>query len=171
MAAPRSPASMPTMIVRKATPEDVALASRDEPPGAQVAARHYARQEDGLATFLVARRGDEILGSCLVVLAEEVPDLRHLQVAEHARGGGVGTALIAASEEVARSLGYREIALGVGVDNRRAHALYRRLGYYGTRKHQRDTYTYVDAAGVPHVATETSELLRKSLGEQESKAR
>lgn len=50
-------------------------------------------------------------------------------VAEHARGRGVGTALLAAIEAEARSRGYSELRLDVIDSNPRARALYERLGY------------------------------------------
>lgn len=50
-------------------------------------------------------------------------------VAEAARGQGVGTALLAAAEDLARTRGFREIRLDVIDSNGRARALYERLGF------------------------------------------
>jgi len=47
---------------------------------------------------------------------------------EH-RGRGIGTTIITAAEGLARQLGHEKLALGVGIDNPRAHRLYLRLGY------------------------------------------
>jgi ribosomal protein S18 acetylase RimI-like enzyme len=58
-----------------------------------------------------------------------VARLDHLEVAGPFGGRGIGTALIGAAEATARQLGYERIALGVGLDNRRARRLYERLGY------------------------------------------
>jgi len=58
-----------------------------------------------------------------------VPRLDHLEVAGPLWGRGIGTALIGAAEAAARQLGYERIALGVGLDSRRARRLYARLGY------------------------------------------
>ena len=58
---------MPGVIVRVATTEDVTAASRQEPAGANVAISHFARQEAGDATYLVAREGPEVLGNVVVV--------------------------------------------------------------------------------------------------------
>lgn len=148
-----------SVIVRVATPEDVTAASRQEPAGANIAVSHFARQEAGDATYLVAREEQEVLGNVLVVGTE----LRHLQVNESARGQGLGTALIRAAEDVLAEQGHTEATIGVGLDNARARALYLRLGYVPTGHTETTTYTYVDDDGRRRKATETDELLRKDL--------
>ena len=52
-----------------------------------------------------------------------------LVVAAHAEGRGVGRALMDAAEGWSRALGHRLLALNVFDENRRARALYERLGY------------------------------------------
>lgn len=52
-----------------------------------------------------------------------------LSVAPAFGGKGIGSALIGHSEERARELGYRKIALAVVTGNDRAYALYERRGY------------------------------------------
>jgi len=58
-----------------------------------------------------------------------VPMLNHLEVRPDHRGRGIGTVIVDHAEQVASQLGYQRVALGVGIDNPRAHRLYRRLGY------------------------------------------
>ncbi len=56
-------------------------------------------------------------------------NVHDLAVVPAARGTGVGTALLAAVEEFTRSIGGCKVTLEVSVENPRAEALYRRLGY------------------------------------------
>ncbi|NAZ37249.1 N-acetyltransferase [Rubellimicrobium sp. CFH 75288] len=69
----------------------------------------------------------------LALLARDTENARFLMdglfVAPHARGQGVGTALLAAVAEEARARGFREVRLDVVEENPRARALYERLGY------------------------------------------
>lgn len=73
----------------------------------------------------------------------------------------MGSALVAAAEEVVRPRGC--LAMGVGVDNSRARALYERLGYVATGRFSTTTYDYMDASGATRTATETDEMLVKEL--------
>lgn len=147
------------VIITVATPDDVEAASRNEPPGANVAAAHYARQQAGQATYLVAREGDRVLGHCLVVQAE----VQHLHVQADARGRGVGTALIAAAEQQLRDAGHDHVLIGVEMDNAGALALYTRLGFRPTGESSTYSYEYVDSDGQRQHAVETSNELRKPL--------
>jgi ribosomal protein S18 acetylase RimI-like enzyme len=75
---------------------------------------------------------------------------------------GIGTALIAHVEALARTRGYRSIQLDVGKDNPRAHALYLRLGYKvfdeGTER-----WTYRDDSGRDIEVVEDCWRMRKPL--------
>jgi ribosomal protein S18 acetylase RimI-like enzyme len=55
--------------------------------------------------------------------------IAELSVSEAMRGHGVGSRLIAAIEDFARSRGHKTAVIGVLVKNTRAHALYDRLGF------------------------------------------
>ncbi len=88
-------------------------------------------------------------------------ELKNLNVRTAFRGRGVGTALVAAAEE--RATGRGSLAIGVGIDNPRARALYERLGYAPTGRETTTTYDYVDDQGVRRTATETDVLLVKDL--------
>ncbi len=62
-----------------------------------------------------------------------VPDLSDLFVTPAYRGQGIGTAMLAACEALARARGFAQISLAVNPDhNVRALALYLRLGYRPT---------------------------------------
>ncbi len=56
-------------------------------------------------------------------------EISDLVVAESLRGQGVGTALIQALVKRARTKGAKAFEIGVALDNPRAAALYRRLGF------------------------------------------
>lgn len=158
-------------MIRVATVEDVDLATRLEPPGADVAVRHFARQERGEAVYLVAREGEAILGGELLIVDGEaagifearLPLLRHLYVEPAHRGRGVGTALMVAAEHEARVRGFTRISLVVGVDNPRARELYLRQGYEITGEQETQTYSYVDEDGAEVEATETGDVMVKVL--------
>lgn len=59
----------------------------------------------------------------------DCPRLVDLFVVPALRSRGIGTRLIAAAERAAAQRGHRCVGLDVGLDNPRAGALYRRLGY------------------------------------------
>jgi ribosomal protein S18 acetylase RimI-like enzyme len=82
-------------------------------------------------------------------------------VSEDAQGLGIGTALIHAAEEHIGTRGHAIVTIGVGLNNRRAAALYERLGYRDTGIHTTSRYTLPDVDGevVEHDTT-----LAKRLG-------
>ncbi len=99
-----------------------------------------AEQCAGDGTLLTAWLGGELIGSVhLSLLPAREPEIRRalpgvpllfrLFVVEAHRGRKVGSALVAEAERRLDLLGYRRVALGVAVDNRRARRLYERLGY------------------------------------------
>jgi GNAT superfamily N-acetyltransferase len=82
--------------------------------------------------------GDEPVGWVVVSWTGKptlrgVPDLSDLFVTPTRRKQGIGTAMLAACEELARARGFTQISLAVNPDhNPRALALYLRLGYRPT---------------------------------------
>ena len=60
-------------------------------------------------------------------------EISDLAVAAEVRGQGIGTAMIIALIEVARSLNLPEVEIGAAQSNPRALALYRRLGFQDNR--------------------------------------
>ena len=93
-----------------------------------------------------------------------VPRLIHLEVLGQLQGRGVGTALIHAAEDLARSSGHDRIALAVGLDNRNARRFYERLGYvdwgHGTVV---VTWRERDHDGLPVRSSEICDVLVKVL--------
>ncbi len=88
--------------------------------------------------------------------------MNHLQVRPELRNRGVGTAILAAAEELVAA-GHRQVTVGVDVDNSGAGRLYRRLGYQPTGAIDVISYRYRDADGQLRYATETTELLVKRI--------
>jgi [ribosomal protein S18]-alanine N-acetyltransferase len=90
--------------------------------------RTHIQAQRGL---LVAKDAHGLLGYALVFSRKnaKVARLYSIAVERRARGRGVGRALLAACEAVAAREGRERLRLEVRVGNRRAIALYRRLGY------------------------------------------
>lgn len=79
---------------------------------------------------VVVRRGATAAGCCAVFdRGDGTAELKRMIVDEAARGQGVGAALLAGAETVARRIGAHTMVLEVGVRNTEAQALYRRAGY------------------------------------------
>ena len=77
---------------------------------------------------------------------------------------GIGTPLVEAAEELARSRGHNMVGLAVGVENVRAHELYSRLGFrdwsHGTF---RTTWVVTEADGSEWEAFEEVIYMTKGL--------
>lgn|GEM_PF-4268222 len=116
--------------------------------------------------FLVVRLDGVLVGAAEVTSAQP-PELKNLSVTESARGQGAGKALIEAAEGLVEarhgptSHGPRELAIGVGIENPRAAALYERMGYVRTGVMSTTTYDFVDDDGETRTATERDEELIK----------
>ena len=85
---------------------------------------------------ILAEEGGQVLGyACTQVVCEEM-ELQNIAVAPWARGKGVGTALLAAAEENAKSRGAQYGFLEARVSNFPALSLYEKFGYQkiGVRK-------------------------------------
>ncbi len=132
----------------------------NEPPGQGFVRAMWKQQCSGNSILLVAWVGDRHAGSGQLVWTSP-PELKNLNVIPPLRGWGVGSAIIAAAEAHI-PLGGR-LAVGVGLGNPRARALYERLGYVGAGHITTTTYEYVDADGTRRTATETDEELIKHI--------
>jgi ribosomal protein S18 acetylase RimI-like enzyme len=91
------------------------------------------REQDGV--LLVATRDGALCGFGAGYVDDD-PESRgrnfyiaELSVSEPARGHGIGSRLIAALEDVARSRGLATVVIGVLTASTRVHGLYARLGY------------------------------------------
>ena len=86
--------------------------------------------------FLVAEESGEILGYCGFVYVLDEAEIPNVCVSPEARRRGVGTALMQALAEQARTLGILTLYLEVRQSNTAAQKLYRRMGFeeVGIRK-------------------------------------
>ena len=124
------------MIVRRATPADASDLARMNAAfngvldsAAQIAARLAACAEIEIA--LVAELDGQVGGfACVrVVPCVLYAELTELYVEPGFRRRGLGRALIAYAEQLARSRGAVDLLIMTGVDNAAAQALYRAAGY------------------------------------------
>lgn len=99
----------------------------------------FEEQQRGETTYLVAWLGDQPAGYARLkwqptllmgLIMKNTPTVGDLTVKEDLRGRGVGTQIMQAAEDLARSMGYSRLALGVEVDNARAVDFYHRLGFF-----------------------------------------
>lgn len=144
------------------------------PTAAGVAESHYAEQQDGHASFLVAWRENVALGwgmvhwsGCLGANARAAfpaaPEIVHLQVRPEHRNNGVATALLGAAEQVIAGRSFDSAAISVSLANTGAARLYERLGYRRTGIVDVCEYDWTDEAGTARHERETNELLVKRL--------
>jgi ribosomal protein S18 acetylase RimI-like enzyme len=87
------------------------------------------RAATGRGLRLVAERDGQIVGCGQLWAWHRGAEIADLVVAAPFRGQGIGRKLIEALLQEARSLGVVAVEIGVEADNRRALALYRRLGF------------------------------------------
>ena len=79
---------------------------------------------------LLVAREETAIGCCaLFERGGGTVELKRMIVGEASRGKGVGAALLASAEAIARRIGAHTIMLEVGTRNTEAQALYRRAGY------------------------------------------
>ena len=93
----------------------------------------------GSGSFLVARLGGNAVGcgalrtlrdpALISELAPSVGELKRMYVAPHARGHGIGRALLARLEVEARTLGLAHLVLETGTRQAEAITLYRSAGF------------------------------------------
>ncbi len=130
--------------IRHLAPTDLSHIQRALPPEHPEAhVRRLADQRAGRVTYLIAWNGSRAIGHVLVrwggtanpellwLLSprNQTPYIEALFVREAYRSLGVGTALLAAAEDLAAAGGHRKIGLAAAVENWRARDLYERLGY------------------------------------------
>jgi GNAT superfamily N-acetyltransferase len=115
---------------------DAVIAAEQSPATREHHRQRWAKHQRGEAVYLFAREDGEVVGHTML--------LRHSRYAEvqagpdpaeinalhvYQQGRGIGTAIIAAAEELATSWNSSAIGLAVGLDNPGARRLYERLGY------------------------------------------
>jgi GNAT superfamily N-acetyltransferase len=142
--------------IRTATRQDVdrLLAAAGSPARRAHLESRWEEQERDEAAFLLAHDESGIVGQTSllrtskyaeVVAAHDPAEINGLHA--FVQGAGVGSALIAAAEDLAAAWGRSVIGLGVGLDNPGATRLYARLGYQPTQLRVIDEWTEVDADG------------------------
>src|ERR1700674_3276368 len=124
--------------VTEATPEVYAALERLLPqlnPQLPVPSmeRLQAIVADPAVTLLVARDGEQIVGTTTVIVYTTPfwikARLDEVVVDGAARGKGVGAALVEASLDLARANGVEVVELQSGVQREAAHRLYARIGF------------------------------------------
>ncbi len=128
--------------IRICSERDVVLLARQFSSGSShVHDFRYTRQQEGHSTYLIAWLGDAPVGhldlwwqgaeDCPIAqqYLSGCPELNGIVVLPECRSQGIGTRLIAAAEKMARERGFREVCVGVNIENTRARSLYERLGY------------------------------------------
>ncbi|MGY4976185.1 GNAT family N-acetyltransferase [Streptomyces sp. 900105755] len=107
----------------------------------EIAARPGSELAPPTGGLLIARYGGEPAGSAGVRLLEPATaELTRVFVHEGLRGRGGAALLVAAAEDTARALGAARIVLDTRTDLVEARALYARLGYTETARHNDDVY-------------------------------
>lgn len=131
---------MKVEAVSEATPEMLAALARLLPqlnPTLELPDMDRLRRlvEDPAVTLLVAREGDEIVGTTTVIVYTTPywikARLDEVVVDASARGRGVGEALVKAALDLGRKKGAQvaELQSGRGPNREAAHRLYYRLGF------------------------------------------
>src|SRR5215469_802741 len=163
-AAARQRRGRPSEIdVRDATEADIPQLVALKGAGSDTLHRDRVRDaRRGGFRYLVAARRDEVIGfGCLVFERPaywsdgadrtRLPQLVDLRIAEAERARGHGTHLIRTMEALAGSAGFRDVHVSVGIENGRARALYRRLGYREVAKVPRYvSWSFEDSMGTLH---------------------
>ncbi|MER6081819.1 GNAT family N-acetyltransferase [Streptomyces sp. NPDC001833] len=107
----------------------------------EIAARPGSELAPPTGRLLIARYDGEPAGCAGVRLLDPATaELTRVFVSEELRGRGGAALLVAAAEEAARALGAARIVLDTRTDLVEARALYARLGYTETARHNDDVY-------------------------------
>nr|BFD85099.1 hypothetical protein StreXyl84_45000 [Streptomyces sp. Xyl84] len=107
----------------------------------EIAARTGSELAPPTGRLLVARYGGRPAGTAGVRLLDAATaELTRVFLCEEARGRGGAALLVTAAEDAARALGARRMILDTRGDLVEARALYARLGYTETARHNDDPY-------------------------------
>ena len=125
---------------RDGRPEDLPalLALEAQFPGDRLSARQFRRHlASGSARLRVVDAGAILAGYALLFRrrGSTIARLYSIAVDPAMRGRGIGAALLADAEAVARAAGAAALRLEVRIDNAAAIALYRSLGYREFGRH------------------------------------
>ena len=158
----------PKVTARLATADDLpALESNETERTQGLSASYLERHAKGDFYVVVGLLDDQIMGRVILDCRDDpgvlVPEMKLLWVVPTARRRGLALAMTTFLEELAASLGYDEIFLGVTTDNPAAIPMYISLDYSPTGEHKFTTYHYIDEAGNTHSREEMDAIYRKSL--------
>lgn len=156
--------SMGEITVRDAKEADLPALIAIKGPGSEALHRDRLRDaRDSGFRYLVLATDQEIIGFAGLVIRRpaywsdaddmgHLPQIIDLRVKESQRGRGYGSAFVRAVEQIAAAAGSTRLYLGVDpVNNPRAHALYRRLGYQQIQATpDKDSWEFRDSAGQVH---------------------
>jgi GNAT superfamily N-acetyltransferase len=142
------------------------------PPG--VHRRRLEQQTNGEVEYLIAW-GQRPIGHVLIEWAGTKlepmasalkcsPQIVDLLVITDLRSHGIGTLLMRKAEQSIFARGFRQVVLGVGIENTRARAFYERLGYFDPGFGPCTvSYPVVDQGGNEAIAAEEVIYLVKEL--------
>lgn len=165
-------------VVRPLRPADVAAVTAAMPGLPYTPTNKHEERlalQDAGATCLIAWQGGRPVGHVLVRLtpvseqgtSARCAELEDLFVCEKTRRRGVGRALLAAAEDVARAAGARRLGCGVSVanpSNAAARRLYERCGYNDSGLDEfMLRYTHWDELGRSHRDEELHRYMTKPL--------
>jgi ribosomal-protein-alanine N-acetyltransferase len=128
------------LAIRPATPSDAAFIGELAPEAFGEYSADAARQTVHMAAnghALVATLGDARIGFAVVDVSFGRAHLAAIAVRVDSRGTGVGKALLAAAEALARGKGAGELDLATADSNLAALELFIRSGYQRRRRHSR----------------------------------
>lgn len=156
------------LTVRLADDADLPVLDRAVPTGRNDVHRAFlARQAAGDATYIVAWRGAEPVGTGLLRWGGRGsitdPEISNLHVPAALQSQGIGTAIVHLAEDLVRARGCGRVVIGVDEGNVRAAALYERLGYVDTGARWTGSYTWIDPEGREHRETEHVQVLALDL--------
>ena len=167
-----------TVDIRSLAEEELGLVERRLSLNSGYPDKHRKRldrQRRGEAVYLIAWHGEVPVGHGLLkwegpddgpmtARLERCPDVEDLFVHPDYRSRGIGARLLECAEGLARDRAFQKIGLGVSVENARARALYRRLGYEDAGFGEYiDRWQYTDENGRKRWWEETCNYLVKDL--------
>ncbi len=81
------------------------------------------------STVITYQENNEVLGLLVLYPRGQCPEIKNVAVSPHSQGKGIGTRLIEAAFEAARSAGADCLEIGTGNSSLRQLALYQRCGF------------------------------------------
>lgn len=125
------------MLIRKATPEDIAIIRKLEHES-ETAAHWGEREYDALFASEAPRRivlmaaeeaGEQVLGFVIARCADDEWEIENVVVASSGRRRGLGSALVRSLLHQARRSGATSVLLEVRESNAAARGLYEKIGF------------------------------------------